>query len=73
MALYPGITLDEATRIPAETVCELVNTLRYLASEHAGGCPIDAINMMSVTRTLAHVEALLTLKVDPVAFRLAAE
>jgi hypothetical protein len=70
---YRGISLKEAQEISAETVCELVDTLRYLAEEHAAGFRIDAINMAHVTIVLARVDAALKAKFEPAVFQRAAE
>lgn len=63
------LNLTEGNNISVEIVCELVDTLRYLAEEHAAGFRIDAINMAHVTIVLARVDAALKVKFEPVVFQ----
>jgi hypothetical protein len=67
------LNLNEGNNLPVEIVCEMIETLRYLAEEHAAGFRIDAINMAHVTIVLARFDAALKAKFEPAVFQRAAE
>jgi hypothetical protein len=67
------LNLNEGNNLPAEIVCEMIETLRYLAKEHARGFQIDATNMVHVTKVLAWVDVALNAKFEPIVFERAAE